>query len=350
MNTKNISLSNSEKIGLISNFATMLAAGIPILETVESLLEDAKGNQKKLLEALRNDLNQGNHVWACFSKFPGVFDKVTVNIIKASEQAGTLDVTLKDLKGNIQNQIEFNDKVRAALTYPVIILFVFVGVLLMMLVVVIPKIGSVFERLNVPLPLPTKVLIFSSKLLLNYTIPLIIGTVVVGVLFMTLYKKNRRFVFQALSSLPVVSQLVKEIDLTRFTRSLYLLLSSGIPITTALEFCQDVVTKKEIRDAIAHSQKVVLAGKKLSDGFKDNKKVIPGIMIKITEAGERSGSLDRSMQDISTFLDYQVSNTLRTLMSLLEPIMLVGVGLLVGGMMLSIIAPIYGIISQVGGR
>jgi type IV pilus assembly protein PilC len=150
--------------------------------------------------------------------------------------------------------------------------------------------------------------------------------------------------------LPVVSLLAQQIDLTRFTRSLYLLLSAGLPITVALELTQDVVLKKNIYNAIKHTKTVVFSGKKLSQGLKDNKKVIPSIMIKIIEAGERSGSLDKSMLDVSEYLDYQVSNTLKTLTALLEPIMLVGVGVMVGGMMMAIIAPIYQMIGSVGTR
>jgi len=113
---------------------------------------------------------------------------------------------------------------------------------------------------------------------------------------------------------------------------------------------EEVVVKKDIEKAIVHAKDAVLSGKKLSEGFKASKKIIPGIIIKITEAGEKTGSLDKSMQDISEYLDYEVSGTLKTVTTLLEPIMLVFVGVLVGAMMLSIIAPIYGLISQVGAR
>ena len=105
---QSISLKNSEKLNLISNFSTMISAGIPILETVDSLLEDSKGNTRKLLLIIREDLLQGNHLYSSFSKFPNIFDKVTINVIRASEVAGTLDATLKDLKVQIEKQIEFN--------------------------------------------------------------------------------------------------------------------------------------------------------------------------------------------------------------------------------------------------
>lgn len=350
MNTKRVTLSANDKKALIGSLATMLSAGISILEAVDSLLEDSKGNQKKVLEVLRDDLMQGQHVWEAFSRFPNVFNKVTVNILKASEEAGNLDETLKDLTTTIQKEMEFSDKIRAAVMYPLLIMVVFAGVLLMILIVVVPKISTVFLRMKVDLPLPTRVLIFVSNLLLHNTIAFVTGITVAVVGLVFLYRTNKQLIFNVLFSLPVVSELVKQIDLVRFTRSFYHLLSSGIPINTALELCHDVVLRKDIAATILGSRDMVLSGKRLSEGLKANKKIIPTIMIKMIEAGEKTGTLDKSLQEISEYLDYQVSSTLRTLTALLEPIMLVVVGVLIGGMMLAIIAPIYGLIGQVGSK
>src|SRR5258706_2103888 len=159
----NNTISSNDKIALVSNFHTMLASGIPILETVDSLLEDSKGSQKKLLQTMRQDLGQGQHMYVTFAKFPKIFDKVTVSIIKSAEESGTLDTALEDLKSSIRKEIEFNDKIRAALIYPFFILIVFVLVMVVILVVVIPKIATVFSQLNVTLPLPTKIMIFLSN-------------------------------------------------------------------------------------------------------------------------------------------------------------------------------------------
>ncbi len=347
MKTERVSLSGNDKIGFISSLTTMLGAGIPILETVDSLLEDAKGGQKKLLETMRADLTQGQHIYFTFAKFPLIFDKVTINIIRAAEEAGTLDVTLTDVKNNIQKEMEFTDRIRSALIYPMFIAFIFVAVLLMILIVVVPKISTVFVQLKVKLPLPTKILIFLSNMLLNYTIPVIIGFIVFTILAIYIYKREKGFIIQTLTSLPVISNLMKEIDWNRFTRSMFLLLSAGIPITSALEMTQDVVTRKEIKKAIKHASDVVFTGKKLSEGLKDEKNVISPIVIRIIEAGEKTGSLDKAMQDAADFLEYQISGNLKAATALIEPMMLVIVGVLIGGMMIAIIGPIYSMIGQI---
>lgn len=350
MKTFNTTISNNDKLTLISNFHTLLSAGIPILETVDSLLEDSKGGQKKLLLAMKEDLGQGQHMFVTLARFPRMFDKVTVNLVKASEESGQLDVALEDLKRNIKKEIEFDNKIRSALMYPVFVLAVFALVVIVILVVVVPKISTVFNNLNVDLPLPTIIMISMSNTLLNYPIPLILVTGLIILSMTFIYKRNKLAFARLLTSLPLVSQLAEQIDITRFSRSLYMMLTAGIPITVALELTQETVIKLRVQNAVKHARNVVFSGKKLSQGLKDSKGVIPPIMIKMIEAGERSGSLDKAMLDVSDFMDYQVSNRLKTLTALIEPIMLVGVGVMVGGLMMAVIAPIYQLIGSIGTR
>ncbi len=143
--------------------------------------------------------------------------------------------------------------------------------------------------------------------------------------------------------------LMRQIGLTRFTYNLHLLIHSGITINSSLELCEEMVIRPDIADVINKSRQMVMSGRKLSTGLKTSKHLVPTIMIKLIEAGESSGTLDRSLGDISEYLDYEVVNTLKSLTALLEPIMLVAVGLVIGGMMIAIITPIYQLISQIGG-
>ncbi|HSW89387.1 MAG TPA: type II secretion system F family protein [Patescibacteria group bacterium] len=350
MSNNRLFLSTNEKIGLISNLTTMLAAGIPIMEATESLLSDSKGNSKIILAQLRDDLIQGNRVNASFAKFPRVFDKVTINLIKASEEAGTLAQILKDLKDNYRREAEFSDKIKGAMIYPILILIIFTGVLLMILIVVVPKISTVFSRLPIQLPLPTKILIAASNILLKQTIPLFAAIGAIVFLLVILYKRNRGALLGPILKLPLISDLVKKIDIARFAHSMHLLLSSGLPITAALELAQDVVVRPDMRKLIGKVRETVASGKHFSEGFRDTHNLIPVIMVKLLEVGDKTGTLDKSMEDISDYMEYEVGNQLKTITVVLEPIMLVFVGIAVGGMMLAIIAPIYGLIGQVGGR
>lgn len=342
-----VSLSNNDRLSLISNLATLLSAGIPILESVESLLEDAKGNQKKVLVQLKEDLGQGKTVSFSFSRNPDAFDPVTNNLIKASEESGNLDTVLKDMIATIKKDIEFTGKVKTALTYPLFVTVVFLGVFIVILTFVVPRVAKVFQNMRVDLPLSTQIMIALSNFFLNYYLFIVIGGIATLIGLFSLYRSKRRYFLNIFFSFPLISKLARMVDITRFSRSMALLLSSGIPITEALDLCKDVVLKQEVSKAIITSHDMVASGKKLSDGFRNSKKIIPTIMIRITEAGEKSGTLDKSMQDISEHFDNEVSEVLKTVTSLIEPVLLVVMGLAVGAMMMAIISPIYQLIGNV---
>lgn len=328
----------------------MLASGIPIADVVSSLLEEAEGNQKKILLSLQEDLTAGKHIYATFEKFPGVFNKVTVNLIRAAEEAGTLETTLKDIKKNLEEEQEFADKVKSALFYPVLVIVVFLIVLTTMLIVVIPKVSTVFSRLQVELPLPTKILIALSNALVNNSVVTVGSLLAFFIGLGIFYYFKRDLLFRGLFSLPGVSGLMRQIDITRFARSMHLLLSSGLPITVALELAEEVILKKEILVLVQEAREQAVAGHAFSEGLRSKRKLFPPMMVKLMEVGEKTGTLESAMQNVSDHMDYQVTKDLKKMTTLLEPIMLVFVGVAVGGMMMAIIAPIYGLIGDVGAR
>ncbi len=348
MKAQSLSLSPTDKLNLISNFSTMINAGIPILSAITSLSEEAKKEVKFILEITHKDLLQGKHLYESFAKFPRIFDEVTINIIRASEQSGTLDVALKDLREQIKRDIAFNRKIRSALTYPALVVLVFIAVLLLILIVVMPKIATVFTQLKVKLPLPTKILIFSSNFLLHQTLFAVGGLVLLVLVGAVIYRLQKQRVLTFFYSLPGISNLIRDMDLMRVTRNLHLLLNAGVNITSALDLTEQVVLKKEIAHAIAHAKQSILAGKPLSYSMKLQRKIFPSTMIELVQAGEKTGTLDKSMQDTYEYFDYKVTDTLSVLTALLEPVMLVLVALLVGSMMVAIIGPIYGLIGQIG--
>jgi len=342
-----IRLSPAEKLTLISNLASMLSAGIPLLEVIDSLLEEAKGGQKKVLVTLRADVKEGQKLATTLDKFPESFDPVTVNLIKAAEEAGTLDQTLHQLVESIEKEIEFSDKVKAALVYPVLIVVVFIAVVLFILVFAVPKFSDTFARLNIDLPLPTKILFLASSVLLKYPIYIGLGAGLLLIGFYLIFTQKSKFFMNVLFSLPILSKLARSIDLTRFARSLSLLLSSGIPIVEALELCRNVVYKKEVEEAIIKAKESVVEGKRLAVGLSQVKGIIPSMMIRIIESGEKSGSLEKSMADIAKYFDNRVTSNVKNITTLLEPALLIIIALVVGLTYLAIIAPIYQLLSQI---
>jgi type IV pilus assembly protein PilC len=339
-------LSRKDKLTLVSNMATMLNAGIPTLEAVESLRDESKGLVRKTLDTLRGSLYEGHPLSHGMAKMPDTFDPVTINLVRAGEEAGTLETVLRDLTKSIKKEMAFSDQLKASMTYPLFVLLIFLGVLSFILSFVIPRISKTFSGFSGELPAATTFLIKVSTFFLDFFPFIILAGILLVVGLVVLYKIRRREVLNLLLSLPGLRKLGREIDLANFTRSMSLLLSAGIPVAEALEFSETVVSKKEVRKMIQDMKKRVNAGQPLSAGMRTAGRVAPSMMIRIVETAESSGALESAMQDLAQYFEAQVSKTLKLLATLLEPIMLVVMGLLVGGMMLAVIAPIYNLITQ----
>ncbi|MBI4992267.1 MAG: type II secretion system F family protein [Candidatus Harrisonbacteria bacterium] len=342
-----VRLKSSEKLEIISNLGAMLTSGIPLLESVEALLDGARKRSKIILENLKKDLEAGKTIADSFARFPDSFDPVAINLIRGGEEAGNLEDILKDLSETIRKDIEFDRKVKGALAYPIFVIIVFIGIMIVILSFVIPRIAQVFTKLRVNIPLPTRILIWMSGILLNYWPWIIVFAILSAAGFFFLYRTRRRQLFAILSSLPLISGLAREIDLVRFTRSMALLLSSGIPIAKSLDLSRNVLVRPELIRLIEFTREEVVRGKRLTDSLKTGKDLTPQLLTRVIDAGERSGKLDQSFQRASEYFDNRVSDTIKTLTTLLEPILLVGVGLAVGAIMVSIIAPIYQLIGSI---
>ncbi len=350
MNKANIKISASEKLAFISGLGKMLEGGIAIPDAIDALLEGTKKDQKKVLQMLKADLAEGRTISESLAKFPKSFDPITTSLISTGEKSGNLEKNLNQLSANLTADIELSGKIKAAVAYPVFVIAIFFMVLIMILVFVIPRITTVFLRLKLELPLPTKILIVVSSQLRENTV-VFVSLVLLALLAVTLvFKKKSSLIFNLLANLPVLSNLVTQIDLARFTRSLNLMLSASIPITEALASTKNVVYRKNIKLMIENCQKSVESGKNISDTLKKYPKIIPPIMTKMIEAGEKSGSLEKSMIDLSSYFNGKIDSSIKTLTILLEPVLLVIIGVLIGGIMLSIITPIYNLIGKINPR
>lgn len=342
-----VRLKNSEKLELIGNLASMLSAGIPLLESVDALLDGARGKLKIVLVKLRKDLESGKTISDSLAQFPDSFDSIAINLIHGGEQAGNLEKILKDLTETTRKDIEFSSRIKGAMAYPIFVMIIFAVIMTIILTFVIPRISQVFTKLNVDIPLPTKILMYMSSSLLNYWPWIIIGVISTAILLILAYRARRRQVISFFSSLPFIRTLAREIDLVRFTRSSALLLTSGIPISKTLELSRDVLLQTELVDLIEFSRQEVIRGKRLSEALKSKPGLIPQILIRMIAAGEKSGKLEQSFQEASDYFDQRVASTIKSLSSLLEPVLLVVVGIAVGGIMVSIIAPIYQLVGQI---
>jgi len=342
-----VRLKPRERLSLFSDLATMLKAGISILDAVQSLESDAKGNMRKVLHVLRATLNNGEPLSRAMVRLPQAFDPITVNLIQAAEAGGTLETTLHDIVLTTKKDLAFSDQLRNTMIYPAFVMVIFGAIVILMLTFVIPRVAKVFSTMHVHIPWLTRTMFAASAYFMKHWIFIAIGIVLAIPLFVLLVRSQRKRIIRGVLSLPVLKVLGSNIDYTRFCRSFGLLMHAGVPLLDALDLSERVVQKKDILAVVRRMKVNVEAGKPMSESLRNTKGVAPPIMARSIETAETSGTLDDTLQNLTEYFDDQVSESLKVIGSLVDPVLLIVVGVMVGTLMITIIAPIYNLISQI---
>jgi type IV pilus assembly protein PilC len=272
---------------------------------------------------------------------------VTINLIRAAETGGTLEDTLTDIVATTKKDLVFSDNLRTTMIYPAFVMVVFLGIVILMLTFVIPRVAKVFDGMRVHIPPITRAMISASNAFTSHYVLIIAAFIAIVVGISVLVSMNRKVLIRILLGLPGLRKLGHNIDFTRFTRSLALLMHAGVPLEDALQLSERVVQNKEIMAVIHQMRHNVVTGNKLSKGLRDYGNLIPPIMTRSIETAESSGTLEKTMQNLAEYFDGQVTESLKAVSSLVEPVLLIVVGIMVGTLMVTIIAPIYNLISQI---
>lgn len=341
-------LSLPDKQLLFTNLSLMLASGISLLEAFESLQIEMRRGQKILFSTICKELAEGKTLADSLSLFPNDFDHTIVEVIRSSEQAGTLEQTVGDVAHTLEKQIEFEEKIKAAITYPIFVLIICGLVVLLMLLFVIPRMATVFERLRVPLPPVTAGVVFLSSTLIEYPGYILLVSVFTLLLCFFIWRYHKRLFVQLLSLLPWTYTLIQHTQLSTFCRNTSLLLKAGVPITQALGFTTKQFSQPQLIKAAKVLLKKVNAGQTFSLGLAHFPKQYGSMMLRLVEVGERTGKLELCLEKASRYFEKEVDRELKRVTVLLEPVLIVFLGVVVGGIMLSIVAPIYSLIGQIG--
>jgi len=345
-----IHLKRKDQLNIFTDLATMLTAGIAILEAVDSLESDAKGNVRKVLRVLRKALVNGEPLSKGMDRLPDAFDPITINLIRAAEAGGTLEETLHDIVVTTRKEIAFSDALRTTMIYPAFVMVVFSAIVVLMLTFVIPRVAKVFSSMHVHMPTITKAMIAASSAFTHHWLIITGGIIALIILISILVTTNKRVIVRLILSLPGLKVLGRNIDLTRFTRSFSLLLHAGVPLDDALLLSERVMQHKKLIAVVEHMRINLDAGKRLGEGLREYHTLIPPMMARSIETAESTGTLEQTMQNLAEYFDGRVNESLKVISSLVEPVLLVIVGVMVGALMITIIAPIYNLISQINGK
>ncbi len=342
------SVNANEIVVFTRQLSTMLSAGLPLTEAISILRNQTKNaNFSRILTQVGNDVEGGMSLSSALSKHLKAFNIVYIKLIEAGETGGVLDKVLLKLAQSLEKDREFKAKTKGAFIYPVIVIGVMIIVVALMMIFVIPKLTGLYQEIGTQLPLPTRILIAMSDFTRTFWW-LIILIVVGGTYGFKVYSKTpggADRVSRLVLTLPIWGKIRRTLVLAEFTRTLGLLIGTGIPIITALKVVRDILTSSAYKQGIDEAIKRVETGAPLYQPIAANS-AFPPIMAQMMRVGEETGKIDEILGRLALFFEGESENMIRNLTTALEPIILVVLGIGVGILVLSIILPIYNLTSQ----
>ncbi len=342
-------ISLSEKASFCRFMGIMLRSGLPIPEAAEIIREESTNKKmRKILLDVASQTRKGKSFSSVLGQYKNDFDPIFLTMIKAGEQSGTLEQTFDYLTKQLVASYDLSQKVKGSLMYPAVIVIAMVGVGLLMMVFVLPRISAVFLKMDIKIPAATK-LILNIGQFMGTHVPLVLGSVgLIGfliVLFLYI-QTTRRIIFNLFARLPMASKVIKQIDLARFSRTIATLLKSGVPIMETLNVAADSLREAQIRKKAKGFSLDIAKGESLSEVMVKNRHLFPMIMIQTVKAGEKTGTLEEVLQEVAEFYEREVEYSLKRFTALLEPILMLVVGVAVGVMVVMMISPIYSIVGS----
>ena len=329
--------------------ATMIDSGLPLVQSLEILANQQENKTfKDTLLAVKTEVEGGSTFSDALRKHPKAFDDLYTNLVTAGEIGGTLDIILNRLSQYMEKSIALKKRVKGAMVYPAAILGVSVLVVVVLLVFVIPVFEKMFAGFGSALPVPTQVIIIISNFMKANILYMIAGVIGLVFLFRRYYRTEpgRKVVDRLLLKLPVFGDLLLKIATARFTRTLGTLVSSGVPILDGLLITARASGNKVIEEAIMKTRVSISEGKTIAEPLEQSE-VFSGMVVQMIGVGESTGSLDAMLNKIADFYDEEVDATVAALTSLLEPLIMVVLGVLIGGMMVAMYLPIFKMASVV---
>ncbi|HEX9632293.1 MAG TPA: type II secretion system F family protein [Gemmatimonadales bacterium] len=330
-------------------FATMINSGLPLVQALDILAQQTEN--KALSEVTKQvvyDVESGHTLADALSKHPKAFTQLYVNMVAAGEAGGILDTILLRLAVFLEKNDAIVRKVKGAMIYPAVIFSVAIIAVLVLLIFVIPTFQSMFASVNMELPLPTKIVIGMSEVLQNFWWMMILGAVAFVFLVQRYYatEGGKLVIDKLLLNAPVLGDLLRKSAVSRFTRTLGTLISSGVAILDGLEITARTAGNRVIHDAVMESRGSIAGGETISAPLAKSK-VFPPMVTSMIAVGEATGGLDEMLTKIADFYDDEVDAAVSALLSLMEPIMIVVLGVIVGGMIVAMYLPIFGMINAV---
>ncbi len=330
-------------------FSTMVDAGLPIAQCLQILSEQSESKTLRDVTAkIANDVQGGATLAESYGKYPKTFDNLFVNMLAVGESGGVLDVCLQRLSTYIEKAAKLKGQVKSAMVYPITIVSVACLVIIFMMVFVLPTFANMFKNMGADLPLPTKIVIWMSDMTRKYII-VMLAVAAAGVYAIKRYyatDQGSMAIDTFMLKVPIVGMLIRKIAVARFTRTLGTLISSGVPILEGLLITARASGNRVVEKSVLHARQHVTAGGTLAEPLKTTP-VFPAMVVHMIAVGENTGALDAMLNKIADFYDDEVDAAVAALTSLLEPLMIVFLGISVGGIVIAMYLPIFKMVTLI---
>ncbi len=343
-------VSTSELAVITRQFSTLISAGLPLEASISALVEQAEDSfLKEVFSGIKEKVTEGSSLAGALSEYRDVFSDLYINMVKAGEASGTLDIVLLRLADFLEKQAELKSKIKSALIYPAFMFLVGSGVLFFMMTYVIPRIAKIFEESDRALPFITRILIGISYFISQNFVALLL-LFLLGCFTTYRYvktEKGKRYLDRVVLKLPIFGKLASMVAISRFTRTLGTLVGGGIPLLSALEIGKNVIGNSVYTEALEKVKIDVAEGSGLSRPLREAG-VFPPLVTRMIAVGEQTGEMEEMLNKIADIYDMQVDTTLSTLTSLLEPVMILLIGAIMGFIVFAVLLPIFDLTSAIG--
>jgi len=330
-------------------FSVMIDAGLPLVQCLEILANQQENKTfQKILTGVRASVEGGATLSSSMKQYEKVFDPLYHNMVEAGETGGILDTILQRLSTYIEQNVKLTRAVKSALIYPISVLSIAAAVIVLLLWKVVPIFVTLFAGLGADLPLPTRIVIGLSRFIGSWFGFLILAAIIGTVVALKVWygtAQGRYAIDKTLLKLPILGMILRKIAVARFTRTLGTLISSGVPILEGLDITARTSGNAIVERAIQKTRKAVEAGRSLVDPLKETD-VFPGMVTQMIAVGEQTGAMDTMLQKIADFYEAEVDAAVKDLLTLLEPVMIVFLGVVVGGVVISMYLPLFSLVGK----
>jgi type IV pilus assembly protein PilC len=332
------------------NLEVMVKAGVSLPRAISILGEQVKNSTfKKALNEISQRLLKGESFAEALKEYPAIFSEIYYQMIKIGEESGTLENSLQNLALQLEKDYDLRAKIKGALLYPAVIVSFMILVGISMVVYVVPKLAQVFKDLNVELPATTKFLINFSEFLASkfYLAILALGLLFFFFKIFSKTKEGQKVNSFIVLKIPVVNNLIQKVNASYVLRTLSTLIGAGVSFVRSVEIVADLVPNYYFKEALRNAQKDIRQGKKLSQALKNYSQIFPLTVLQMLEVGEETGETAKIFKDLAEFYEEEVTTATKNLVSIIEPVLMVIIGLMVGFFAISMIQPIYSMLGSI---